>query len=223
MAKKPYIIVWDLETDSLNHKTGHVVQIASLCIDPYLLEIIPESKFESLVKPVGIFTGTEAEIQSKWNACSGAWEVNKKTRKELEKAPLPEHVWKAFAAHVKKYHAGGWAGKPIPAGHNIQGFDLLWADVLSERYKTGQLFNTRTILDTLNFCYIWFEGLPEKDRPPDYKMDTLRKYFGINEIGHDAYVDVKTCAQILIRFLKLSRNFAPKVHFKNSFKEVEVI
>jgi DNA polymerase III epsilon subunit-like protein len=172
------------------------------------------------MKPVKIFSGTETEIQAKWNRCSGAWDVNKKTRKELEKAPLPEHVWKAFVAHVKKYHVGGWTGKPIPAGHNIQGFDLAWIDELSKRYKTPAMFGTRTILDTLNFCYIWFEGLPEKDRPEDYKMDTLRRYFGISSDGaHDAANDTEICAKILIRFLKLSRTMAPKVKFKGSFKD----
>jgi DNA polymerase III epsilon subunit-like protein len=50
-------------------------------------------------------------------------------------------------------------------------------------------------------------------------MDNLREYFGIDKDGaHDAIKDVKDTADIMIRFMKLHRNVASKVKFKNSFK-----
>jgi hypothetical protein len=50
-------------------------------------------------------------------------------------------------------------------------------------------------------------------------MDNLRDYLGISKDGaHDALKDVKDSAEILIRFLKLYRNMANKVKFKDSFK-----
>jgi DNA polymerase III epsilon subunit-like protein len=215
-----FIVCFDLESSGVLVEENEIVQIAALAIDPHSLEIIPESKFESLMKPTVIFSGSKNEIKSKWDKCWKAWDVNKKTMEELEKAPLPEHVWKAFSDYVKKYNIGGYAGRPIPAGHNIQGFDLLWVDSLCRRYKMAdkqgkqQLFNTRTILDTLNLTFLWFENNTELN---DYKMDTLREYFGIHEEGHDALVDVKTTAEILIRFMKLHRHYAPKVKFKGAF------
>lgn len=221
MISNNTIIVFDFETSGFSEINDEPVQIAAVALDPRTLEIIPESEFNSLMKPVNILSGTEAEIRTKWNKCSGAWDINKKTRKELESAPLPEHVWKAFVDHVKKYNVAGYGGKPIPSGHNIQGFDLLWVDALCQRYKVAvdksgrQTFlNTRTVLDTLNLAFLWFESNPE---PENLKMDTLRKWFGINEVGHDALVDVKTSAMILQSFMKLHRNYAPKVKFKNAF------
>ena len=52
-----------------------------------------------------------------------------------------------------------------------------------------------------------------------YSMDSLRDYFGISKDGaHDAIKDVKDTAEIMIRFMKLHRNLASKIKFKNSFK-----
>jgi DNA polymerase III epsilon subunit-like protein len=217
-----YILVVDLETTGLSWLKDEPVQIASLAIDPYKLEIIEGSEFNSLMKPVNILSGSEQEISEKWNKCWKAWEVNKKTRSELEKAPLPQHVWKEFANYVKKYNTGGKSGKPIVAGHNIQNFDLFWIRELCKKYKmidiNGEqnLFNTRTILDTLNILFLWFENLVE---PENLSMNTLRPYFGIDDANaHDALGDCRDTANILIRFLKLHRRCAPKAKFKGAFK-----
>jgi DNA polymerase III epsilon subunit-like protein len=222
MINNNYIIVADTETSGLDWTTDELVQLSCLTIDPYKLEIIPNSIFDSLVKPINLLSGTEEEIQAKWQKSWKAFDVNKKTREELEKAPLPEHIFKAFSNHVKKYHTGGWNGKPILAGHNIQGFDLYWIEEYAKRYKLAdkqgkqQLFNSRTILDTLNICFLWFENLPE---PEALSLDVLRKYFGINTEGsHNSLKDIQDTAEILIKFLKLHRRFASKVTFKDSFR-----
>lgn len=223
MNSPNYICVWDTETNSTDTANGEVVQIAALMIDPHTLEIVPDSEFNSFVKPVNILSGTEAEKQEKWNKCSGAWNVNKITREQLEKAPLPEHVWKAFAKYVKGYNKAGWNGKPIASGHNIQGFDMIFLQRACQEYgladKQGkqQVFNNRVILDTLNICFLWFDHNPNYSSD-SLSMDNLRQYFGINEEGsHDALVDTKTSADILIRFLKLHRHYGPRVKFKGSF------
>jgi DNA polymerase III epsilon subunit-like protein len=227
MINGNYIVVFDFEVSGIDPFVDEPVQIASVTIDPYKLEIVKDSEFESLMKPIKIFTGTPDEVDDNWIKHQGAWDVNKKTKEELRNAPLPDHVWKAFVNHVKKYNTRGWGGKPIPSGHNIQGYDLHIVDRLCREYKVAvdkngkqQLFNTRTILDTLNVLFLWFENQPE---PTDYKMDTFRKYFGMSsENSHDAGQDVRDSAEILIRFLKLHRHFAPKVRFKGSFSTGEL-
>lgn len=215
--------MWDTETNSLYpDENGEMVQIACVGIDPRTLSIIPGSEFESLMKPVQILSGSEAEIRTKWNKCNGAWEKNKMTRKKLENAPLPEHVLKAFSDHVKQYNGKGFNGRPIACGHNIQGFDLPWLDMLCKRHKIAcdkngkqNIFNSRTILDTLNLCFLWWEDLPE---PPSLGMDILRPWLGFSSEGaHTADNDVAVCAEMLISFMKIHRRFAKKVNFKGAF------
>lgn len=215
MMNPCYIICYDLETSGLDCEKDEIVQIAAIIIDPQTLQIVEDSLFNSLVRPVSIFSGTDEEIEKNWWDHQGAWDVNKKTMEQLKKAPLPEHVWKKFVAYVKKYTCGGVKGKPILAGHNIVGFDNKWLEVLAERYKTPNLFNKTIILDTMYFGFLNFYGLPE---PADYKLDSWRKFFGVSLDGaHDASNDATICSKILIKFLALNRRFAPKVSFKDCF------
>jgi hypothetical protein len=49
-------------------------------------------------------------------------------------------------------------------------------------------------------------------------LDTVREYLGISKDGaHDALKDVKDCAMILTRFMRLHRKLCPKISFKGSF------
>ena len=74
------------------------------------------------------------------------------------------------------------------------------------------MFNKRDRLDLLYLYDFWFESLTE---PKDYKLDTIRDYFGMSKLNaHDAKQDVIDCARILIKFYKLHRSIAPKVKFK---------
>ena len=48
----------------------------------------------------------------------------------------------------------------------------------------------------------------------------MRDYLGISKEGaHDAMKDVNDCAAMLIRFLRLHRNEAKKIKFRNSFAQ----
>jgi DNA polymerase III alpha subunit (gram-positive type) len=221
MNNTNYICVYDLETSGLSELTDEVVQIACIMIDPHSLEFVEHSEFNTMVKPINVLSGSESEIQEKWNKSWKAWEVNKKTRKELEEAPLPEHAWKAFVNHVKKY-SGGATGKPISAGQNIQGFDSLWLDAAARKYKFADksgrqnIFNTRIVLDTQVLSLLWYDHVP--DTPESLSFDVIRPWLGVsNAEYHDAFMDVKFTGEYLIKFLKLHRHFAPKVKFKGSF------
>ena len=105
---------------------------------------------------------------------------------------------------------------------NIHRFDLKIIDRLSQKYgdtnKEGNnnIFFQRDVLDIMNLVFYWFE---QNSDLKSYSMDNLRDYLGISKDGaHDALKDVKDSAEILIRFLKLYRNMANKVKFKDSFK-----
>ena len=184
---------------------------------------IPEAEQEAVV-----FTEEEMQevINEKWMRAAPALNVNKKKREVLEQAALPQHVWKNFTDHVAKYNHNkknsAW-DRPIAAGHNIQGFDMLFIEEACKKYgpvgKDGRqaIFNQRTILDTLNLTFMWFENTSE---PQKLSLDVLRDYFGISlDGGHDALVDVKTTADILVRFLKMHRRYAAKQKFKGAFRQ----
>ncbi len=64
MNYKQNIVVFDLETSGLSPINDEVVQIAAVAIEPHTLEIIAGSQFESLIKPIKIFSGTEDDIRS---------------------------------------------------------------------------------------------------------------------------------------------------------------
>jgi len=222
------ICVFDTETTGVDTRVDEVVQLACVMIEPRSLKIIPDSEFNSLLRPVDIMSGTKAEVEAKWQRARGAFNVNNLRREELEKAPLPEHVWKAFASHVARYNSGGTGptSRPIPSGHNILNFDLPLVQRYCEKYKLvgadgkAKLFNPRTALDTLHICFLWFENMAEPER---LSMDLLRDYFGIDKNGgHEAVNDCKVAAELIIRFLKVHRRYALKVGFKGSFRTSEL-
>jgi DNA polymerase III epsilon subunit-like protein len=52
-------------------------------------------------------------------------------------------------------------------------------------------------------------------------LDNVRDYFSISkDNAHDALKDVKDCADILLRFLKLHKNLSQKIKFKGAFGDV---
>ena len=76
------------------------------------------------------------------------------------------------------------------------------------------MFYPRDVLDIMNLVFYWFENINLKS----YTLDNIREYLGISKDGaHDALKDVKDCANILIRFLRLHRKLGEKISFKDSF------
>jgi DNA polymerase III epsilon subunit-like protein len=86
---------------------------------------------------------------------------------------------------------------------------------LDNKSKEPILFHGRDKIDLLCLCFTWFEN--NKD-VANYKLDTLRDYFGIPKDGaHNAIKDVKDTAMILARFMKFHRNIAAKTTFRGVF------
>lgn len=197
MVNSNIIICFDFETGGLGTETLEPVQIAGAALDPRTLQV--KDTFASLMRPLD-FNNLEAR----------ALEVNKKTIEELKGAPEQALVWRQFCAWVKKHNRkGGPTTAPIPAGKNILRFDLPIAHRLCRTYgftdKNGKpnIFNERPILDLEEILWLWFEN---SDDLLNYRMDTVRPYFGLpSEGAHDALVDVLQTVELIRRFLNLHR------------------
>lgn len=229
MANLQKICVFDLETDGANPDICSPVQIAAIMIDPYRLEIIPDSEFNITIKPEALENNEEYAYGD-----SDVLDFHAKVRSSTKEDILSdwrsyqkqENGWKLFVSYLNMYHSRATGKKscftaPIAAGYNINRFDLRIVERLSKKYnnlnKEGRsdLFYPRDVIDIMNLVFYWFEGNSELK---NYTLDNLREYLGIDGEGaHDALKDVKDTASIMIRFLKLHRNISNKVKFKSSF------
>jgi DNA polymerase III epsilon subunit-like protein len=221
------ICVFDFETDGCNPDVCSPVQIAAVMIDPISLEIIDGSEFNINFKPEVIekdenyeYTTDILDFHAKVRGCSKSDILN-----QWKTYPKQEYSWKLFVNYLDNYHSRNTRksqfSSPIAAGYNIHRFDLKITERLSVKYKNtnkenkSEIFYPRDTLDIMSLMFYWFESSNELK---SYSLDTVRQYFGISADGaHDALKDVKDCAEILIRFLKLHRNLSTKVKFKNSF------
>ena len=222
------ICVFDFETDGSDPKTCSPVQIAAVIIDPIKLEIIPNSEFNINFKPEVleqnddyVYTTDILDFHGKVKGCAKEDVLN-----EWKNYPKQQQSWNMFVNYLDKYHSRSSKksqfSAPIAAGYNINRFDLKIIDRLSQKYNNvnkeniSDIFYPRDIIDVMNLVFYWFEHNSDLK---SYSMDNLREYFGIDKDGaHDAIKDVKDTADIMIRFMKLHRNVASKVKFKNSFK-----
>lgn len=222
------ICVFDFETDGSDPKSCSPVQIAAVIVDPLNLEIIPNSEFHINFKPEVLednddynYTTDILDFHSKVKGCSKDDVLN-----EWKNYPKQQQSWNMFVNYLDKYHSRSSKksqfSAPIPAGYNINRFDLKIIDRLSQKYgnvnkeKSTDIFYPRDVVDVMNLIFYWFEHNGDLK---SYTLDSLREYFGIDKTGaHDAIKDVKDTAEIMIRFLRLHRNLASKIKFKDSFK-----
>lgn len=215
------LVVFDFETgdkDVSLFERGEgcePIQIAAVVINARRLTIIGE--FESLMRPL------QPELLK-----DEALAVNKKDRAVLATAPHPEMVWKDFSNFVNKYNFKKTPFfSPIPCGFNIRNFDMPIVNRLCQLYgpldkKTGKqgLFSSFNMWDLADDVFRWFEN---SKALPNSKLDTLRDYFGISKEGaHDALVDCRTTAEIIIKYMRLYRYMMPKVKFEGCMREQEV-
>lgn len=229
MANYQKICVFDLETDGSNPDICSPVQIAAIMIDPYRLEIIPDSEFNITIKPEALENNAEYAYGDS-DVLDFHAKVRSSTKEEIltdwKSYQKQENGWKLFVSYLNMYHSRSNGKKscftaPIAAGYNINRFDLRIIDRLSKKYnnvnKEGRtdLFYPRDVIDMMNLIFYWFEGNNELK---NYTLDNLREYLGIDSEGaHDALKDVQDTASILIRFMKLHRNISTKVKFKSAF------
>jgi len=226
------ICVFDFETDGSDPRVCSPVQIASVIIDPIKLELVPNSEFNIFFKPDVLakdenyeYTTDILDFHAKVKGCS-----KDDILKEWKAYPSQEQSWKMFTNYLEMYHSRSSKksqfSAPIAAGYNINRFDLPIVDRLSNKYgnvnkeSKSDIFYPRDVVDIMNLIFYWFENNGDLK---SYSLDSLRDYFGISKAGaHDALKDVKDCADILIRFLRLHRNLSNKIKFKDSFSTSNV-
>lgn len=206
------IVVFDLETLGLDWRSHDISQIAAIVLDPRTLDPLPNAEFVSYIKPL-----------RPENADPGALRVTGLTLEMLSEAPSLDVVWSNFTEFINKYNFKKTKfSAPIPCGYNILSFDFKFLMPIMKKY--GQWDDVRDEqklfgwppIDVMHLIWGWTESLGDLK---SISMDALRQYFGIEEMGHDALVDVRTTARILKRFLAFQRSLAGKHKFKGAFAQ----
>ncbi len=217
------ICVFDFETDLPTPETCNATELACVIIDPFTLDIIPGSEFNSKIRPEGIDDLatylTDDRIKTIAWHCKLRGCTQEELLKEWAEAPLLEVVYPQFVQHVEKYNKGKTQyDAPIASGINIINFDLIIIKRLNEKFKIKRLFN-HEILDLRHIVHlllVWDNTLKSRS------MDSLREYFGMRKsAAHTAIADVWDEGMVISRCLKYFKSGFRKDKFRNCFKEEE--
>ena len=216
------IICFDFETSAIDphNEQTDVVQIAACAIDSKRLQIIPNSEFNITVRPDDI------ENPNYYNEHKSTIDFHVSLQKNSTvesvmntwKSGVPEkQAMKMFKIYCEQYDRGkSFFSKPCPAGKNIIKFDLIILDRLNQKHKQKEFFFRRDVIDLDQLCLYWF--MFNMDAPSNYKMDTLRPYFGLSsEFAHDAMFDVKQESDLIIKFLSLHKKLCNQIQFRDCF------
>lgn len=217
-----HFCVFDFETDKVNPEICGVTEVACLMIDPYNLEIIPDSSFFSHVKPIDIDNPDYLDkdrLSTLQFHCKNSGKSQEEILQSWRNAPPMDVVWPQFVSHVNKYNrTGKVVDAPWACGANIINFDLIISNRLNNAYKIKKLFGYEAV-DIRHLAVhwlIWDRDLTSRS------MDSLRKYMGLPSDGaHTALADVHHEALVLQKFLKLHKMLHNKVKFKNCFQTSE--
>lgn len=221
-----HIIVYDTETDGTDCKTANPIQLAAVAVDGLRLEIIPNSEFYSWIKPDNIDVPNYVE-QNKSTLdfhCRNYKLSMDDLMAKIRNAPSEKQVWASWKEYISKYHSKPSSqnifSAPRFCGYNVDAFDFPILERLCAKYgdvdKNGnqKMWLGRDTIDIMKIVIYWLQFVREVK---SYNMDTVREYFELPAgQAHDALFDVQQEALMLIKFLKLSKKFAPQIKFKGS-------
>lgn len=225
------ICVFDFETDGSDPSVCSPVQLSSVIVDSQRLEIIKNSEFNTYLKPEKLDTkDVDESVYGDSDILEWHGKIKNVDKSEIfnnwKNYPDQKHGWNQFINYLDNYHANIRKTKsqfsaPIACGYNIIRFDMKIINRLSVKYgnvnkeNNTNIFHPRDQIDLMNITWLWFENIPEIK---SLALDNLRDYLGIDKTNaHDAIKDVKDCAEMLIRFLRLHRNLSKKIQFKDAF------
>lgn len=217
------IIVYDLETTGRSPYNCQLTQIAAIVIDSRTLTLKQGGTFNTEVCP--IFDDELAIAAGYGPVEQGALDVTRKTKEGLQGAPNEKIAWANFRSFCKRFNPTSDAYKaPISAGYNINGFDSIIAKRMCDKYgpldKNGKpsIFNPIYKFDVMDMVFGWLEF---EDDIRSLSLTNICEFFGFptekTDDAHDALVDVKNTANILIKFLKFQRDIASKTNFREAF------
>lgn len=220
----------DFETDQSDPNTCNPVQLSSVMINPRTLEFIPDSEFNSYIKPPSI--DDEGYIDKHKDTIAWHAKVLGKTEEEVleiwRNAPSEKDVFDDFCNYLLRYHTRGKNknkfSSVVASGWNIHKFDMPIMKRLCIKYgkidkdNTMTIFHPRNFIDGIDYCFAWFENTDLKS----YSLDSICSLLGLkNENAHDSMSDVYTTSIIIQRFLKLTRKCSKMVKFEDSCKSVK--
>lgn len=217
------IIIYDFESTGKNPYGCQLTQIAAIIIDSRTLTLKEGGIFNTEVCPI---FDDEVAVASGYDPVEqGALDITRKTKEGLLNAPNEKTAWINFQNFCRRYNPSNDSYKaPIPAGYNINGYDSIITKRMCDKYgpldKNGRpcIFNPIFKFDVMDMLFSWFEY---QDNISSMSLTNICKFFGFPEQNiegaHDALVDVKNCANILIKFLKYQRDIASKTNFSNAF------
>lgn len=222
-------VVFDLETSGPNPVTAQPLELAAVAVHSRSLNIIPGSEFCTLIRPTDVDSVSD-EALSINKLCVGEGKTGGlpyNPDRDTLKAPPLDIVWDQFAAYLKKHNwkNNSW-GAPVPVGYNIIGYDLVIFDRVcrdlnkhwDKERQQNTLFNSFSKVDLMHTCWMFFEDDP---KVPNIKLSTICELCGIPAANaHEALVDVKNSATLLIKFLNLHRRISKKIKWK---KEEEAV
>lgn len=211
------LCIFDFETGSRDPRNTQPTQVAALILDARTLTIKRGGTFNSEIR--AIIDDDKARELGFAAIEDEALEVTGKTREKIDKAPEPKVVWNQFERFVSGFNKKKtqWFA-PIPAGYNINGFDMPITERLCKafgpRSKEGKqgVFSKIWKVDVMDYMWLITESNPDIK---SISMDNLRKLMGFSsENAHDALQDVKDTAKILKACMLTCRGIGEKIDWK---------
>lgn len=208
------IVFRDWETGSKNKYNCQPIQLAAVIIDIRRLEVIEDSLFESTLRP--IFDEEQCVRTGVAPLEDEALKKNGFTREELEDAPYPKLVWEKYLDYLSNYNLKGKGGgkwdAPAVGGYNNSNFDNAIDIRMCELYGPPldqwggwSLYHPFMNFDAQQLVQNFFHS-HKINSNDSISMDAMREYFGYStDNAHKADVDVLQGADLLIRFLKLTK------------------
>ena len=192
------IAIWDLETGGLKKDKHAVAEIAIIIINSETLEEV--DRYEAIIAPYELPNGEMVQYDQR------ALDYNGLTMRRIEAGEDPKTVARAVRDLCKKHKIGfrGGNGKLIPAGHNLEAFDIPFFEYFLSLFKIkySDLFQTWS-LDTL-----WVTRLKwvADGSILNHKLGTACETAGVPLIdAHRAMNDVEANTELVRFFLRLLR------------------
>jgi inhibitor of KinA sporulation pathway (predicted exonuclease) len=227
---KNYYAFYDFESTHYIAERAQPTEIAAIMIDPVRLEIVPNSLFQSLIKP-----SFDKEYCAEYNLeppTDKVLALTHKTRNELENAPHVSTVFAQFVDYLHQYKTSNsqW-GRPIRVGYNIHNYDdIIIRNLCSkEPYKLGywnddtckdKIWHPIDSYDLMEIVGMFIEGRADMRSK---SFDNIRRWLGLeSDKAHTAEVDVIQGAIVFCRFMKLIRTTSKKTKFENALANFNV-